>query len=99
MKEKMIKHIINKIEFDKLDFDDKCVIIEQLLTDDYFNGQMEINYWLPENFDGTFLPETPPVIKAEEDKKFKKLIDDLTLKLFVNSDEIEFNDEYKIINY
>lgn len=87
---------INKSEFNNLDFDEKCIIIEQLLTDDYFNGQTEINFWIPENFkkdNGENLPETPPEIKAEEEKKFENLIDKLTLKLFSESDEIEFVEE------
>ena len=84
---------INRNEFSNLDFDEKCAIIEQLLTDDYFNGQHEINFWVPENFKGEIgesLPETPPEIKAIEHAKFKNLIDELTLKLFSKSDEIEY---------
>ena len=91
-----MKKSINKTDFKKLDFDEKCNIIETVLTDDYFNGQDEINFYVPEGFKGEVgnaLPETSPEIKAEEDKKFKELIDKLSNKLFAENDEIEYDDE------
>jgi hypothetical protein len=87
---------INKLDFEKLEFDEKCSIIETLLTDDYFNGQTEINFYVPEGFKGEIgepLPETPPDIKEIEDRKFEALIDKLTIKLFAENDEIEYEDE------
>ncbi|MGZ5244300.1 MAG: hypothetical protein ACXWDO_11425 [Bacteroidia bacterium] len=90
------KRKISKIEFDKLDLDEKCVIIEQLLTDDYFNGQLETNFWIPENFVGKMsenLPDTPPEIKKVEDEKFRNLIEKLSEKLFSKTDTIEYLEE------
>lgn len=83
-----------KKEFQELDFDSKCVILETLLTDDYFTGQAEINFYLPPDFKGEVgenLPETPPEIKEIEDAKFNLLIAKLTDKLFEFQDKIEFN--------
>lgn len=91
----MIKKI-NKSEFEKLNFEEKCSIIEAVLTDDYYNGQAEINFYLPEDFKGKTgepLPETPPEIKEIEDKKFEALIDKLTIKLFSQNYVIEYKDE------
>lgn len=87
---------INKTEFEKLEFDEKCYIIETVLTDDYYEGQTEINFYVPEGFKGEIgepLPETPPEIKVIEDKKFEDLIERLTTKLFAENNEIEYEDE------
>jgi hypothetical protein len=83
-----------KIEFQELDFDSKCAIIQTLLTDDYFNGQEEINFYLPPDFNfesEESLPETPPEIKEKEDEKFSQLIEKLTDKLFESNEKIEFD--------
>lgn len=93
-----MKKKINKNDFKKLDLDDKCYILETVLPDDYYSGQIEIDFYLPEWFKGEIgepLPETPPEIQEIEDKKFEALIDKLTVKLFAESDEIEYeeNDE------
>jgi len=86
--------IYTKKEFQELDFDSKCVILETLLTDDYFSGQAEINFYLPPDFKGEVgesLPETPTEIKIIEDEKFNSLIINLTDKLFESQDKIEFD--------
>jgi hypothetical protein len=84
----------SKNEFINLDFDDKCLIIETLLTDDYYQGQTDIGFWVPENFDPESkedLPPTPPEIEKIEDEKFEALIINLTDKLFLEKDFIEFD--------
>ncbi|MGA9212489.1 hypothetical protein [Kaistella sp.] len=89
-----MKNKINKQEFEKLDFESKCAIIEQILTDDYFNGQTEINFYIPKDFKGEIgknLPQTPYEIKKEEDEKFIELIQKLEKKLFSRKSEIEFD--------
>jgi hypothetical protein len=83
-------------EFLKLDFDMRGQIIEQLMPDDFYDGQEKIGFWMPENYSGKIgdpLPPTPPDIEAEEDKKFAQLIDELTVRLFKNCDSITFDDE------
>ena len=69
-------------DFDSLDFDDKCVVMEMLLTDDYFTGQGEIDFYHSVNEKTENLNPTPPKIKKIEDKAFDKLIVKLTDKLF-----------------
>jgi len=80
-----------KKDFENLDLDDKCAIIEELLTNDYYSGQTEINFFVPEGFNGETLAPTPPEIEKIEDEKFEQLIVRLTDKLFENKTEIEFN--------
>ena len=83
-------------EFLKLDFDTRGQIIEQLLPDDFYDGQEKIGFWMPENYSGKTgdpLPPTPPDIEAEEDKKFALLIEELTARLFKNCDSITFDND------
>jgi len=47
-----MKKKYTKDDFQKLDFDDRCAIIEELLPDDYYGGQTEINFYVPEGFTG-----------------------------------------------
>jgi|WetSurSiteA1Bulk_404760.scaffolds.fasta_scaffold06291_6 hypothetical protein len=80
-----------KDEFLKLDFDTRGAIIEQLMPDEFYNGQEKIGFWIPENYSGEIgvpLPPTPPEIEAEEEKKFNELINELSLKLFYNNPTI-----------
>jgi hypothetical protein len=89
-----MKNTYTKKDFENLDFDSKCVIFEALLTDDYFGGQAEINFYLPPDFkgeDGESLPETPPEIKIIEDEKFQLLVLKLTDKLFESQEKIDFD--------
>ena len=89
----MKKQIIKK-DFQLLVFDYQCAIIENLLPDDYYEGQTEINFWLPDDIDKVdykVLPPTPPEIEEEEDRKFNQLIEGLTEKLFAERDTIEFD--------
>jgi hypothetical protein len=80
-----------KEEFEKLDFDIKCAIIEQLMPDEFYGGQEKLDFWIPENYTGKIgesLPPTPPEIEREEEKKFSQLIDELTIKLFFNKSSV-----------
>jgi len=57
--------------FLKLDFDDRCAIIEEQLPDEYYGGQTEINFYVPEGFTGKIgepLPPTPPEIEKMENE-------------------------------
>lgn len=86
-----------KQEFEALDFDTKCVVMETLLTDDYFSGQMDIDFYFVEDENSTILP---PKTKEQEDRgerEFNALIQKLTDKLFGNNDEIELDIE-EILN-
>jgi hypothetical protein len=89
----------NKNRFTKLSFDHKCLIIEALMPDDYFNGQEEIGFYIPENFDHEStdnLPPTPPEIEQEENEKFEALIENLIEKLFKKFNTIDFDiEEYE----
>lgn len=85
-----------KKDFNALDFDTKCIVMEQLLTDDYFTGQMEINFsYEVDEKTGNLLPQLPEVEKREE-VAFNQLILRLTDKLFEHSTTIELDIE-KII--
>ena len=78
-------------DFDSLDFDDKCVVMEMLLTEDYFTGQGEIDFYHSVNEKTGNLNPTPPEIKIVEDIAFEKLIVKLTDKLFKNKTTIELD--------
>ena len=72
-----MKKKYTKDDFQKLDFDDRCAIIEELLPDDYYGGQTEINFYVPEGFTGKIgepLPPTPPEIEKIEDEKFEQIL-------------------------
>ena len=89
--------IYTREKFSKLDFDDKCTLLEALLTDEFYNGQTEIGFYIPDDFKGEIgesLPETPIEIKKIEDEKFEILICKLTDKLFETQNEFEFDLEY-----
>lgn len=92
-----MNRIYTKEIFSQLDFDDKCTLLEALLSDEFYSGQMEIDFHLPEDFKGEIgekLRETPIEIKEVEDAKFEDLIIKLTDKLFETDKEFEFNIEY-----
>jgi hypothetical protein len=92
-----MNRIYTKESFSQLDFDDKCTLLEALLTDEFYNGQMEIGFYNSEDFKGEIgenLPETPIEIKNIEDEKFENLIIKLTDKLFETQKEFEFDIEY-----
>nr|WP_315159855.1 hypothetical protein [uncultured Flavobacterium sp.] len=71
-----------KEEFVLLDFDTKCVIIEHLLTDDYFSGQMEIDFYFVEPENVNILPPKTAAMEEREDREFNALIERLSNKLF-----------------
>ncbi|TXD83868.1 hypothetical protein ESY86_07425 [Subsaximicrobium wynnwilliamsii] len=85
--------IYTKSEFQELEFDSKCVIIESLLTNAYFEGQEKIGFQVEIDENNNLLP-VPSEIKEMESKKFEALILDLTEKLFAEKIEIEFDTEY-----
>jgi hypothetical protein len=83
-----------KKEFQELDFYSKCVLLENFLIDDYYSGQLEINFYFPPEINGEpwqKIPETPPEIQKIEDEKFNLLIEKLTTKLFESKNSIEFD--------
>ena len=78
-----------KENFNALDFDTKCIVMEELLTDDYFTGQMEINFsYEVDEKTGSLLPQSTE-IQEREDEVFSQLITRLTDKLFQNKTIIE----------
>lgn len=91
-----MKKTYTKTEFQKLDFDSRCTIISTFLTDDFYDGQFEINFHIPLGFKGKIgepLPEPPPEIARVEDAKYETLVLKLTEKLFELHNEIEFDFE------
>jgi len=87
-----MKTVYTKDVFQKLDFDARCAIIEELLPDDYYGGQVIIDDSFPIGFIpgiGEPLPPTTPEIEKKEAEKFEQLVFDLTEKLFENRSEIE----------
>ena len=91
-----MKKLISRKDFDNLDFELKCLIVETLLPEEYYQGQTDINFYTPPEFEGEIgepLPPTPKKIKMEEDRKFKALINSLKNKVFANSEVIEFDFE------
>jgi hypothetical protein len=69
-----MNRIYTKESFSQLDFDDKCTLLEALLTDEFYNGQMEIGFCIPEAFKGEIgenLPETPIELKILKIKYLK----------------------------
>jgi hypothetical protein len=84
-----------KKDFDALDFDTKCVIFESLLTDDYFNGQMDINFYFVEEENKDKLPPKTLEMEQREEKEFNELLDRLTIKLFEDKSTIDLDlDEF-----
>jgi hypothetical protein len=80
-----------KEDFNALDFDTKCIVMEQLLTDDYFTGQMEINFsYEVDEKTGNLLPQSTE-IQEREDELFNQLIIRLTDKLFKDKTIIELD--------
>lgn len=71
-----------KQEFGNLELDWKCMVMEMLLTDDYFEGQLHIDFYHSVNEETGNLNPTPPDIKEIQDKAFDELIIKLTNKLF-----------------
>lgn len=86
-----------KQEFEALDFDTKCVVMETLLTDDYFSGQMDIDFYFVEDENSTILSPKTKEQEDREEREFNALIQKLTDKLFGNNDEIELDIE-EILN-
>jgi len=89
-----MKRNYTKEDFENLDLDDKCAIIEELLTNDYYSGQTEINFFVSEGHKGEAdesLTPVSPEIEKIEDQKFEQLIVRLTDKLFENKKVIEFD--------
>jgi hypothetical protein len=86
-----------KKEFEALDFDTKCVVMETLLTDDYFSGQMDIDFYFVEDENSTIPPPKTKEQEEREEREFNALIQKLTDKLFGNNDEIELDIE-EILN-
>ncbi|OXA82848.1 hypothetical protein B0A56_03835 [Flavobacterium columnare NBRC 100251 = ATCC 23463] len=86
-----------KEEFEELDFDTKCVVMETLLTDDYFTGQMDIDFYFVEEENSTILPPKTKEQEEREMREFNLLIEKLTDKLFGTNEEIELDIE-KILN-
>lgn len=80
-----------KNEFENLDFDTKCVIMETLLTDDYFSGQEKINLYFEEDIKTKNLIPPPIEEQEREDREFKALLDELTIKLFSGNEWIELD--------
>lgn len=80
-----------KEDFNTLDFDTKCIVIERLLTDEYFTGQMEIDFsYEVDEKTGNLLPKAPEV-EMKEEEAFNALILRLTDKLFENSTTVELD--------
>lgn len=79
-----------KEEFEALDFDTKCAILEELLTDDFFQGQVDIDFYFEEDEYNNLLPK-PIKVAEREDKEFKILIERLTIKLFEENATIEID--------
>lgn len=89
-----MKETFTKKEFKALTDDDQIGIISDLLFEDYFKGMEKIGFWMPENIsdlDTEDLPEPPPEIAAEEERKYNQLIEELTIKLFSKTETIEFD--------
>jgi peroxiredoxin len=86
-----MKKFITKAQFENLDRDDKAKVFEEYLTDDFFNGQSEINFWVPENFDpnSSHLPTPPDEVRIREEKEIDALFDKLTIKLFEDREVVE----------
>lgn len=88
-----------KQQFQSLDFDDQIIIIEALMPDEYYEGQSQIDFYVPEDFDPESeadFPVIPPEIEAEEHEKMKGLVNNLTNLLFKEKDQITFDlPEYK----
>jgi hypothetical protein len=91
-----MNRIYTRADFMNLPFEDRCTIIEGLLTDDYFEGQSEIDFWIAPTVDTEFgkrLLPTPPHIAKIEKAKFHYLVTKLTDKLFLDRETIEFDIE------
>src|SRR5674476_916740 len=98
-----MKNIFSKEDFQKLDFDERCAIIEELLPDDYYEGQVIIDDSFPIGFIpdiGEPLPPTTSEIEKIEAEKFEQLVIELTDKLFENKSEVEVDiSENHLIDY
>ena len=81
-----------KEDFEAFDFDLKCTVIEELLTDDFFRGQTDLSFTHHDIDEktGNLVP-LPPEIQEREDEMFKQLIIRLTNKLFENKTIIELD--------
>jgi hypothetical protein len=86
-----------KEDFKALDFDIKCIIMEELLTDDYFEGQVDIDFYFVEPENKDILPPNTTEQEEREDREFRELLERLTDKLFDNKTTIELDSE-KILN-
>jgi hypothetical protein len=81
-----------KEDFNALDFDTKCIVMEQFLTDDFFRGQTDISFTVNDIDEktGNLVP-LPPEVEAREDELFNQLIIRLTDKLYQDKTTIEFD--------
>ena len=86
-----------KQEFETLDFDTKCVVMETLLTDDYFTGQGDIDFYSEIDEKSYALKPKTKEQEEREQREFNTLIQKLTDKLFGNNDVIELDIE-EILN-
>lgn len=83
-------------DFMNLSFSDRCTIIEGLLTDEYFEEQGKIGFWIAPTIETEFgkrLLPTPPHIAKVEKAKFHHMVMKLTDKLFHDKETIEFDIE------
>ena len=89
----MIKNY-NREDFEAFDFDLKCAVIEELLTDDFFRGQTDLSFTVNDIDEktGNLVP-LPPEIQESEDELFNQLIIRLTDQLFRGRTIIELNVE------
>lgn len=82
-----------KQEFQALDFDTRCVIMEKLLTNDYFEGQTRINFYFEEDPVTRNLIAPTPKEQEREEREFNDLLERLETKLFGENDFIELDME------
>lgn len=92
-----MKITYTKEDFKALEFDTKCVIMEELLTDDYFKGQLNIDFYFVEPENKDILPPKTKEQEEREDREFNALLERLTNKLFNNKATIKLDIE-EILN-
>ena len=80
-----------KEDFNSLDFETKCVIMENILTDEYFNGQTEIDFYCAIDEKTGNLLQKPPEIAKRDEEAFSQLIVRLTNKLFEKDTTIDLD--------
>ncbi len=91
-----MKKVNSEKNFNKLEFEDRVFIIEELLPDEFYSGQVKIGYLLPKDLDpesNADLPPTPPDIEKVENEKFELLISELTEYLFIKYGTLDLDIE------